>query len=196
VIVEEPSAEKALRHLLPKIVGRKTKFKIINMRGKGRLLRKLPAGLKAYRERIRREKDLRILVLVDRDADDCKKLKQRLESAARDAGLPTKTRPAGDGYFLVVNRIVVEELESWFIGDTAALRKAFPRLSDKFPANFATPDNGGTGERLHRFLRKQGIYRQHYAKIEAADKIAAHMDPQCNRSRSFQHFRRAVESLL
>ncbi len=196
VLVEEPSAEEALRHLLPKIVNEKARWKIINMRNKSRLLKELPARLRAYRVRINKGEDLRIIVLVDRDDDDCEALKRRLESMAREAGLHTKSAPADDGRFHVVNRIVIEELESWFMGDPKALRTAFPRLPARFPGNFNNPDNGGTWERLHRFLRRHGIYRNHYPKIDASRKIAPHLDPGRNQSRSFRQFCRGVEALL
>lgn len=196
VVVEEPSAEEAMKHLLPKIVGTRARIKVINMRNKSRLLRDLSARLRAYRKRIDHGEDLRIVVLLDRDQDDCETLKKDLEDMARGAKLTTKTYPGSDGRFVVVNRIVVEELESWFIGDTEALRKAFPRLPRNFPGNFANADNGGTWERLHRFLKKNGIYRSSYPKIEAARKIAPHIDPDRNCSRSFQQFRLGVEAVL
>lgn len=196
VLVEEPSAQEALRHLLPKIVGDRAVFKVINMRNKSRLLRDLPARLRAYRKRIDKGEDLRIIVLVDRDQDDCEQLKRDLERMARDAKLATKAQPDRAGRFLAVNRILVEELESWFIGDTAALRKAFPSLPSRFPANFRQPDNGGSWERLHRFLKRHGIYRSAYPKIEAARRIAPHIDPARNCSPSFHQFCSGVEALL
>jgi len=54
VLVEEPSAKKALRYILPKIVARRAKTKVLDMRNKGRLLRELPARLRGYRARIAR----------------------------------------------------------------------------------------------------------------------------------------------
>lgn len=196
VLVEEPSAQEAMRHLLPRIIGNRAGFRVINMRNKSRLLRDLPARLRAYRKRIWKGEDLRIVVLVDRDQDDCEQLKRDLERIAREAKLPTKTRPDTGGRYLVVNRIVVEELESWFIGDTAALRQAFPSLPNQFPGNFRQPDNGGTWERLHRFLKKHGIYRGSFPKIEAARRIAPHVDPARNCSPSFRQFCSGVEALL
>lgn len=196
VLVEEPSAEEALKYILPKIISDRASAKIHNMRNKGRLLRELPARLRAYRSRIANGEDLRILVLVDRDDDDCEELKRKLENMAQQAGLPTKSSPGSRGRFAVVNRIAVVELESWFIGDTMALRSAFSSLPARFPANFNNPDNGGTWERLHRFFKQHNIYKNSYPKIEAARKIAPHLDPSRNRSRSFRQFRLGVEALL
>jgi len=190
IIVEEPSAEEALRHLLPKLVSDKPRPKIINMGSKYKLLKVLPARLRAYQQRIKKGAQLRIVVLVDRDNDDCINLKHTLERMAREAGLHTKTAPDAQGTFTVLNRIVVEELESWFIGDPQALRKAFPSLPKINPNTkpFQIPDNGGDWEALHRFLKKHGLYRNGFRKIEAAQKIAPHMDVNNNRSASFRQF--------
>jgi hypothetical protein len=196
ILVEEPSAEEALRHILPKILEGHVRPKILQMRSKNRLLKELPARLRGYRNRMQSGDRLGIIVLVDQDNDDCRILKKRMETMAKEAGLPTKTDPEPDGEFQLVNRVVVQELESWFMGDAAALRKAFPRLPARFPRHFSNPDNGGTWERLHRFLKKNGIYKSSYPKIEAARKIAPHMDPRRNRSPSFQHFRSGVKALL
>ena len=198
VIVEEPSMEAALRELLPGIIGRgRARWKVVNMQSKGSLLKRLPSRLAAYRRRIEAGENLRLVILVDRDDDDCRRLKDRLEAMAREAGLATKRTPDGRGDFQVVTRIAIHELESWFMGDHEALQAAFTSLRGYgVPASFRNPDNGGTWERLHRFLKKHGIYRRHYPKIEAARRIAAHMDPDRNRSHSFQVFRQGVEACL
>jgi len=197
ILVEEPSAEEALRHLLPKLPVGQARAQIINMRSKHRLLKVLPARLKAYEARIERGENLRVVVLVDRDRDDCIALKRKLEMFARQAKLKTCSS-AKMGSFVVLNRIVVEELESWFIGDAAALRRAFPSLPtinlNKRP--FHNPDNGGTWEELHRFLKKQGIYKSSYPKIDAARRIAPHMTIDRNRSKSFNVFVSGIKSLL
>ena len=63
---------------------------------------------------------------------------------------------------------------------------------------FAQPDvrQGKASVRLKRFLRKHGVYKGAYPKIEAARRIAVHLDPQRNRSRSFRHFVDGAGALL
>lgn len=197
-LVEEPSAEEALRHVLPRLVRGRARWKLINLGSKYKLLKALPGRLAAYRDRAARGEPLRVVVLVDRDTDDCASLKRQLEDMARKAGLATKTHPDAQGRFHVVNRIAVEELESWFIGDAMALRQAFTSLPavDVDKGMFRNPDNGGSWEALHRFLKKHGIYRSSYPKIDAARRIAPNLDLQANRSRSFQVFVQGVEALL
>jgi len=197
ILVEEPSMEAALREIMPKLLQERASWKPINMGSKGRLLKALPARLRGYRQRIDNGEDLKIIVLVDRDNDNCEQLKHRLETIAREAGLTTKTAANGQGDFQVVTRIAIEELEAWFMGDVDALKTAFTSLRGvNFPGIFRNPDNGGTWERLHRFLKRNGIYRKSYPKIEAARKIAKHMEPDRNRSRSFQSFVQGVEACL
>jgi hypothetical protein len=198
LLVEEPSMEEALRHLLPKIIGNRAEWKVINMRSKGRLMKELPNRLRGYKRRMNGGENIKVIVLVDRDIDDCHALKRQLEAMARNAGLQTKTAAgAGGAAFQVVNRIAIDELEAWFMGDTTALQCAYTSLrSVRFPNYFNHPDNGGTWERLHHFLKQHGIYRNSFPKIDAARNIAKHMEPERNRSRSFQCFLQGVVACL
>ena len=197
VLVEEPSAEAALRHILPTLVPPTVRWKIVNFRGKSKLLKELEPRLRAYRVRVEQGEDVRILVLVDRDDDDCLVLKRRLDAAATQARLSTRRRPDVAGRFRVANRVVVKELESWFLGDPAALRAAFPSLPATNPrsAVFRSPEKGGW-KTLHRLLREHGIYRGRYPKIDAARRIASRMNVNANRSASFRQFRAGIAGLV
>lgn len=199
VLVEEPSAEEALKHLLPRLVRGRAAHKVINMGSKAAMLQKLPERLAAYRTRIAKGEPLRLVVLIDKDSDRCEALKGRLESIAHQAGLATKTSPMKDRAFHLVTRIAVEELEAWFLGDPLALRVAFRGLDGKpWPKRFSNPDNvaGGTWEALHRYLRQHNIYPGTYPKIEAARLIAPHLEVERNASHSFRAFCGGVEALL
>ncbi|NBC31537.1 MAG: DUF4276 family protein [Alphaproteobacteria bacterium] len=198
-LTEEPSMEAVLHEIVPEILQGRAEHKVINLQSKARLLRVLRDRYRAYARRMQTE-DLRVVVLVDRDRDDCVTLKGKLEAAARDCGLPTKTSPRNDGVFFVVSRIVIEELEAWFFGDLEAVRQAypgFPRGLEKRSA-YRDPDaiTGGTWERLHKELQTVGYYKEKYPKVLAARKIGSHLQMTRNRSRSFQCFRLGVEALL
>lgn len=198
VQVEEPSAEEVLKELLPKIIGDRASFRIINYRGKHNLLKQLPSRFRAYAARIERGEELKLAVLVDRDDDDCHALKERLERTAIGVGLTTKAAPASTGDFVVVNRLAIEELEAWFIGDAEAVRAAFPRVG-RFEAQapFRIPDGvHGTWEALHRLLERHGIYGGFYPKIDAARRIAPYMRVSTNRSESFQMYCAGMEALV
>ncbi len=194
--------EDALNILVPRLFGaRSSDVRIIDHGSKQRLLRDLPVRFSGYGRRLPYE-DVRVLVVIDRDGDDCVDLKAKLEGIAAEARLPTKTTPDANGQFRVVNRIVIEELEAWFFGDIPALCAAYPgiplSLADK--AGFRHPDaiTGGTWERLLQVLQRAGYYRavERLPKGEVARKVASLMELGRNRSPSFLHFVRGLEALL
>lgn len=89
ILVEELSAEAALRILLPKIMRDGTTHALRPFQGKPDLIRQLPARLRAY-ARWAQSTELGVVVLIDEDRQDCKRLKADLEDAASAAGVPTK----------------------------------------------------------------------------------------------------------
>lgn len=195
-IVEEPSMEAFLSAVLPMILGR-TQFNIRRFQNKDQLLKNLPSRLQGYAKWI--PADHKIVVLVDRDNEDCKKLKAQLEQMALNVGLATRSQPAG-GQFTVINRIVIEELEAWYFGDWQAVRKAYPGVSQFIPEQprYQDPDaiQGGTWEHFGRALRRAGYYKNGLRKIEAAQSIGPFIDLESNRSHSFRCFRDAVRELV
>ena len=197
-LVEEPSAEAALNNIVPRIIGRGLTFTIHPHQGKPDLLKCLPDRLRGYARWL--PPDWRIVVLVDQDREDCRRLKARLESAASEAGLTTQTAAGAASRIQVVNRIAVEELEAWFLGDAEALCTAFPKVSKTFEkrAKYRHPDGiaGGTWEALERLLQGAGYFRGGLAKVGAAAAISKHMDPSRNRSPSFAVFRGALAELV
>lgn len=195
ILVEEPSAEEALKILIPKIFPAIT-FRIHPHSGKDDLLRKLPGRLRGYKKI---PGDFRIVVLIDLDGKNCQAIKQSLDKIAREAGLITKTARR-NGRFQVLNRIAIEELEAWFFGDLAAIATAYPGVSTTLnkKASFRDPDaiRGGTWEKLEKILQKEGYFPEGLQKVRVASEIACHMDPVCNQSRSFQAFVSGLKSLV
>jgi hypothetical protein len=196
VLVEEPSMEATLRELVPRIVGA-TSFQIYPFQSKQDLLRKLPDRLRGYSSWL--PGNYRVVVIVDRDNDDCLKLKASLEQSATRAGLVTRSRSGGPMY-QVVNRIVIEELESWFFGDWDAVCQAYPRMNPHVRSRqgFRNSDQiaGGTWEALQRLLHRAGYYKTGMPKIETAQNIARYMNPDRNQSPSFQCFRTALTEMI
>lgn len=193
VIVEEESAEAALHSILPRLLP-ESEFQIIRFQGKQDMLRNLPARLRGYSSWL--PENWSILVLIDRDNDDCMELKGRLEAMARDARLSTKSSVQAGTRFQVALRIVIEELESWFFGDWEAVRAGYPRVSATTPnkERFRDPDGitGGTWEAMEQVLQRAGYYKSGLGKIELARTVAQYMDPARNKSRSFQAFHEAI----
>jgi hypothetical protein len=195
LLVEEPSMEAALRLLLPKLVGRLS-FEIYTHLCKDDLIAKLPSRLRGYASWL--PDNWRIVVVVDRDDDNCKALLSRLDEMARHAGLRTR-QSAGRKPCVVMNRLAIEELEAWYFGDWEAVRAAYPRVPSSIPsqAKYRDPDNvaGGTWESFERVLQKAGYFENGLAKIEAARAVAERMVPTRNTSRSFQGFRRTLAGM-
>lgn len=193
IIVEEPSMEAFLTACLPRILPKNCTFAIRTHQGKAALLRNLGNRLNAYAKWLLPE--MRIVVIVDRDKDDCQKLKSKLEQICEKAGLQSKRVASGPDW-QVVTRIAIEELEAWYFGDWHAVCLAFPRASPNTPkqAKFRDPDaiKNGTWEAFERVLRKHGYFKQGLAKVAAATAVGQHIDPKRNRSRSFAVFYNAI----
>lgn len=198
ILVEEPSAEAALQNIVPMIVGQDVSFAIHPHQGKSDLLAKLPGRLRGYRAWL--PSDWRIVVLIDEDREDCEDLKARLEAAASEAGLVTKSIAGRTSQFQVLNRLAIEELEAWFFGDVEALHGAYPRVSLHLgkKAKYRDPDAivGGTWEALERELQRLGYHPGGLPKMSAAREISTHMDPARNRSKSFQVFRQGLMEMV
>lgn len=156
---------------------------------KDRLLKKLPERMQAYAKFV--PDDWRIVILVDQDKNDCQALKKQLCDASIVVTAQKKN--------IVLHRIAIEELESWFLGDIPAIRAEYEKipasLSQK--AQFRNPDaiKGGTWEQLDRTLKKYG-YETGLQKSEFAMKVAPHMDVENNQSRSFQVFRDRLRAII
>ena len=185
VHVEEPSMAEAAGILVPRILNiTEDQFRVIDHGSKAALLRDIGKRFSGYARRLENTEDLRILVLVDRDEDDCRVLKQRLEQIAKASGLVSKTRARSGQTF------------------RAALRGAYPRvpasLGDK--ARFRNPDDirGGTWEALLKVLNDAGYYRgqQRLPKIEVARRVAPGLEIAGNRSASFSAFVNGLRAIM
>lgn len=193
VLVEEPSMEAFLAQLLPRLLPADRSFAIRVHQGKPDLLDRLQDRLHGYAKWL--PENSRIVVVVDRDDDDCIALKAKLEAMAKKAKLRTRTT-AGKRPWQLVNRIAIEELEAWYFGDWPAVCAAYPKVSERVvnQAGYRHPDGiaGGTWEAFERVLQRHGYFRGGLGKIEAARALGAVVDAQRNRSASFACFRDAV----
>ena len=193
ILVEEQSIEAFLTPVLPRIIGDSATFQIHAYQGKHDLLRKLGARLRAYAKWL--PENSRIIVLVDRDDADCAKLKKQLEREAETAGLPSRFSVAGPAW-RVANRIAIEELEAWYFGDWAGVRRAYPNVPRTIPnkAAYRSCDaiRGGTWEAFERILRRAGYFQGGLRKVEAATRIGSAFSAADCVSPSFAAFRRVL----
>lgn len=186
--------EAALRLLLPRLL-ESVSFNVHPHQGKQDLLKKLPNRLHGYSNWL--PDDWRILVVVDRDDDDCHELKQRLENHAAAAGLTTRTAARG-GWYQLVNRLAIEELEAWYFGDWNAVMAAYPKAPAGIPkkAPYREPDAiSQTWETFERVLRRAGYFQSGLRKREAARAVAAYWNPDVNTSHSFAVFRETIREM-
>jgi hypothetical protein len=123
--------------------------------------------------------DPHFVILRDADGQDCIELKRRLESLAS----------AARGRLTV--RIVCQELESWLLGDSHAVCRAYPdcRFSNE-EAKFRDPD------RLNNAAQILNDITRERSKPRRAARIAPQLDPAKNRSHSFQVFYRTLQQHL
>ncbi|MCY4526426.1 MAG: DUF4276 family protein, partial [Anaerolineaceae bacterium] len=79
------------------------------------------------------------------------------------------------------------------------LHQAYPRIPETLgkKAPYRDPDSitGGTSKRLEKLLKDKGYHPRGLEKIRAAREVSKHMDPDRNRSRSFQVFCDALRSI-
>jgi len=187
ILVEELSMAEALEILVPQIVPGHT-FGVHPYQGKTDLLGKLNERLRSYAGMRSSWSELRVVLVVDRDNEDCHDLKQKLLNACSAAKCDA------------LCRIAIEELEAWFFGDVDALRAAYPSVPASLAskAKYRDPDAiaGGTWEALERVLQRAGHYANGIPKVEVARKVAEHMRPDANQSRSFQVFRDGLRQIV
>lgn len=189
--------EAFLLELLPRLLANRATFSIHAYQGKSDLLQKLDGRLRGYAKWL--PSTMRIIVVVDRDSDDCHGLKQYMEVAAANAGLVSRTACQGAPW-QVANRIAIEELEAWFFSEWTSVRKAYPRVRANIPSQGAFRQSdavtGGTWQALERVLQHAGYFATGLRKTEAARLIGKEFDPVISSSPSFVAFRDAVLSAL
>lgn len=121
------------------------------------------------------------VVLRDQDSGDCVAIKNGVKQICRSAGHPN-----------AVVRIACRELESFFIGDWAAVAAAFdmPALTKLgAKAMYRKPDVLGS---------PSGELKKHipqYQKRDGARRMGPHINPDRNQSHSFQVLLRSIQQI-
>lgn len=213
ILVEGAADLTAVSILIPKFLGRygdQHTWKIHKHRGVGiiphdpsskpdkrnqTLLHNLPSKLRAYGMEDR--KDLIVVVLVDLDDRlDCRAFKNEISLLLKSCPRKPTT----------LIRIAIEEIEAWFLGDRAAMLRAYPNLNESALATYSQDSQCGTWETLAeavfpgglKKLTAKGHRSVHILEQKrkwAAD-ISQHMEPTINQSPSFHAFRDGILSFI
>jgi len=185
VLCEGESDMPALREVLTRRFKLKEgeHFRIHPHRGKGRLpdkahrlkkpdpadnslLHQLPIKLKNIGCQSRPGYEVAVVVVVDADRDNCVELKRKLLDLY--AELPTKP-------LRCLFRIAVEETESWFIAEPAAVKKGYPKADITQLAKVGKDAVCGAWECLARAIGVDPAKCGGGEKVAWASTIAPHL---------------------
>lgn len=194
-LLEEESIEAFLQSFLPRFFPA-VSYRMHPLGGKKNMLAKIPDRLRGYAPWL--PENWRIIVVIDRNGQDCHILKAQLERFAEMAGFPTATRPGSEAA-RVINRIVVPRLEAWYFGDWGAVCQAYPRAPRDIhlKPRYRQPDAiSDPTQSFELIMQKAGYFKTGLRKIEAAREIGRYLDPERNTSHSFQVFYRTLKNLL
>ena len=207
ILVEDLSGKIVLEAVVGSILGTNHTNRIISYRGIGRipenlrgtsdpskriLLDRLPRLLRGYGKSLKNH-PAAVVVVVDLDNKDCLDFKQEM----LDALGACEPRPT------TLFRIAIEEIEAWLLGDSDAVRAAYPNARDQVLNGYLQDSVCGTWETLadaihpggSHGLRKVGYPHVGRVKCDWAANIARHLNPDRNLSRSFQVFRDGLRNL-
>jgi hypothetical protein len=180
-LLEEPSMLEVLRVLAPPLAPNDVPCRFIPHEGIRDLERSIPRKLRAWSNA-----DAQFVVVRDKHSGDCKKIKRALLNLCK------KGRRPG-----TLVRIVCPELESWFLGDLAAVEKAYQLrgiAKRQTKSKFRNPD------RLNNAVDELQRLVPLYQKVGGSRRIAPYMNIRDNKSHSFHvlinGIRRLVESSL
>lgn len=192
VLVEDESTAVAVDVILQRLVGESSMqtWHLTPFRGKERMLRNLPAifyslGQARYADKV--------VVVIDQDRDDCQWLKSQIWQMAVSGGLVGPDETTQQTSLRV--RIAMTELESWFLGDTHAIRTAYPRVGEREVRVSGDVDlRQSAWEFLQRPLLRHRYFDTRMPKTIVAKAIAPHLDlsPDANASQSFRLFLRTL----
>jgi hypothetical protein len=172
--LEEYSARVMLEGFLPKLIPDTVPRRFVVFEGKQDLEKQIVKRMRGYRV-----PDARFVVLRDQDSEDCQVVKERLAGKCADGQHPDS-----------LVRVACRELESWYLGDLAAVEAGLGATGlarHQHKAPYDRPDD------LTAPARKLQAIAPAYQKVSGSRAIAPHLNPATNRSHSFGVF---VEGIL
>jgi len=176
--LEEPSAKEMLQGVLPRILPDDVLLRYIIFQGKQDLEKQLVKRLRGWCTPA-----TRFVVMRDQDMADCHDVKAKLVQLCELAGKPD-----------ALIRVACRELESFFLGDLAAIEaglKINGLARRQFSRKFRDPDKlANPVQEINRLTN----YR--YQKKSGSRAIGPHLQLEGNRSRSFSILIAGIKRLL
>lgn len=212
ILVEDLSGKTALNILIPKVIRIDDTFRVISYRGIGHipkdlqsrtdvqnriLLDRLPDLLRGYGKTYfsnPAKQHAALLVVCDLDKKCLKTFRQNLLAILNECNPEIETRFC----------IAVEEGEAWFLGDLAAIRKAYPDAKSSILNRYQNDSICDTWELLADAiypggsikLKEKGWQAVGREKSEWAARITPNMNINKNNSPSFCYFRDKISELI
>ena len=204
-LVEDQSSAKAMDILLPKLLDSNISYRVIKpFKGSGRLPNDLRPKSDAAK-RILLDQLPRLLrgygkvphfgtIIVICDLDN----KNKVQFLAELHSVLNACDPKPDTHFC----LAIEEFEAWYLGDLAAVRKAYPKAKDNILNEYKNDEICGTWELLadavykggSRDLIKKGWQVIGKQKSIWAEEISPHMNIDVNLSPSFNNMVRQLRN--
>lgn len=175
--LEEPSAKEMLKGLLPRILPEGIDCLYVVFEGKQDLEKRLPIRLKAWQQ-----PEALFVVMRDQDCGDCIQIKNNLVAKCADAGKPN-----------TLVRIACRELESFYLGDLAAVAQAVgpSKLArHQNSAKFRNPDH------LPNPALELKKLAPNYQKVAGSRVIGHILNLEHNRSTSFNMLVSGIRHLV
>ena len=212
ILVEDASGKALLEQVVPKILGPKGKpnqYRIVNIQElKHRVMAELPPKqaktlpwdvillktlaiqLRAYSKALIRKNSV-VVIVVDLDSRHFDYFRNNLEEVFQTYA------PHLDGGI----RLAVEEIEAWILGDTAAIRRAYPLAREYVLNSYKWDSICGTWEVLADAIFHGGSDRLTAIgypqigreKCRWAENIGQYIDIDRNCSPSFHEFRNLLQ---
>lgn len=176
--LEEPSAREMLAGILPRILPEHMQVRYIVFQGKQDLEKNLQKKLRGWLM-----PDSIFVVMRDQDSGDCRAIKARLLGLCQASGQEK-----------VLIRVACRELESFYLGDLAAVERGLGLRglkSHQQERKFRDPDSlGNPAEVLFKLTNNV------YDKIAGSRAIAPHLNLTTNCSTSFNVLLSGIKNLL
>ena len=176
-LLEEKSAEEMLNVILPKVLPSDIITRFITFEGKSDLENNVERKIRGWRL-----PDSSFVVMRDQDSAECRQIKTRLVQKCVNAGRKD-----------ALVRIACHELESFYLGDLAAVEQAYGiHLSSQRSRKYRAPDElANAADELKKITKNE------YQKIDGSRRIAQHLNIDgSNRSTSFNMLISGIQRII